>query len=77
MLFPSGYYFKHGYLEDGNILSYSLINDQNIYPQPFLATLFAIYLYHHDTLDLRKITAAVLIIFGVYLVSMPFKKTKS
>jgi len=48
-----------------------------IYLQPFLATLFAIYLYHNDTLDLRKITAAVLIIFGVYLVSMPFKKSKS
>jgi drug/metabolite transporter (DMT)-like permease len=45
-----------------------------IYLQPFLATLFAVFLYRNDTLDLRKITAAVLIIFGVYLVSMPFKK---
>jgi drug/metabolite transporter (DMT)-like permease len=42
-----------------------------IYLQPFLATLFAIFLYHNDTLDLRKLTAAALIIFGVYLVSMP------
>jgi drug/metabolite transporter (DMT)-like permease len=48
-----------------------------IYLQPFLATLFAIFLYRNDTLDLRKITAAVLIIFGVYLVSMPFKKSKN
>lgn len=48
-----------------------------IYLQPFLATLFAVLVYHNDTLDLRKVTAAVLIIFGVYLVSMPFKKTKS
>lgn len=47
-----------------------------IYLQPFLATLFAIFIYRNDTLDLRKITAAVLIVFGVYLVSMPFKKTK-
>jgi drug/metabolite transporter (DMT)-like permease len=47
-----------------------------IYLQPFLATLFAVFLYHNDTLDLRKITAAVLIVFGVYLVSMPAKKKK-
>jgi len=47
-----------------------------IYLQPFLATLFAVFLYRNDTLDLRKITAAVLIIFGVYLVSIPFNKTK-
>jgi drug/metabolite transporter (DMT)-like permease len=45
-----------------------------IYLQPFLATLFAVFLYHNDTLDLRKITAAVLIVFGVYLVSIPAKK---
>jgi drug/metabolite transporter (DMT)-like permease len=45
-----------------------------IYLQPFLATLFAVFLYHNDTLDLRKITAAVLIVFGVYLVSKPGKK---
>ncbi len=48
-----------------------------IYLQPFLATLFAVFLYHNDTLDLRKTTAGVLIFLGVYLVSMPFKKTKS
>ena len=48
-----------------------------IYLQPFLATLIAIFYFHNDILDLRKLTSAVLIIFGVYLVSMPFKKTKS
>jgi drug/metabolite transporter (DMT)-like permease len=48
-----------------------------IYLQPFLAVLFAVFLYHNDTLDLRKITAAVLIVFGVYLVSMPFNKAKN
>lgn len=47
-----------------------------IYLQPFLATLFAVFLYHNDTLDLRKITAAVLIVIGVYLVSQPFQKAK-
>jgi len=47
-----------------------------IYLQPFLATLIAVYIYKNDALDLRKITAAVLIIFGVYLVSFPFKKLK-
>lgn len=47
-----------------------------IYLQPFLATLIAIFYFHNDVLDLRKLTSAVLIIFGVYLVSMPFKKTK-
>ncbi len=47
-----------------------------IYLQPFLATLFAIFLYKNDSLDLRKITAALLIILGVYFVSQPFKKTK-
>ncbi len=45
-----------------------------IYLQPFLATLFAVFIYRNDTLDLRKITAAVLIVLGVYLVSFPFKK---
>lgn len=44
-----------------------------IYLQPFLATLFAVFLYHNDTLDLRKIVAAVLIVAGVYLVSIPNK----
>lgn len=47
-----------------------------IYLQPFLATLIAVYLYKNDDLDLRKLTAAVLIIFGVYLVSFPMKKAK-
>jgi len=47
-----------------------------IYLQPFLATLIAIYFFKNDTLDLRKLTAGVLIIFGVYLVSIPIKKTK-
>ena len=47
-----------------------------IYLQPFLATLIAVYLYKNDDLDLRKLTAAVLIIFGVYLVSFPMKKVK-
>lgn len=45
-----------------------------IYLQPFLATLIAVYIYRNDELDLRKLTAAVLIIFGVYLVSIPIKK---
>jgi drug/metabolite transporter (DMT)-like permease len=43
-----------------------------IYLQPFLATLFAVYYYRNDTLDARKILAAVLIIIGVFLVSNPF-----
>ncbi|MCC6837994.1 MAG: DMT family transporter, partial [Bacteroidia bacterium] len=46
-----------------------------IYLQPFLASLIAILYYKNDELDLRKLTAGVLIIFGVYLVSMPFKKS--
>lgn len=45
-----------------------------IYLQPFLATLIAVYIYRNDELDLRKLTAAVLIIFGVYLVSIPIKR---
>lgn len=45
-----------------------------IYLQPFLATLFAVYYYHNDTLDGHKIVAAVLIILGVFLVSNPFRK---
>jgi drug/metabolite transporter (DMT)-like permease len=45
-----------------------------IYLQPFLATLIAIYYYHNDELDARKILAASLIIVGVILVSEPFKK---
>lgn len=47
-----------------------------VYLQPFLATLFAIYIYQNDTMDLRKLTAAALIIFGVYMVSQPFQKEK-
>ncbi len=47
-----------------------------IYLQPFFASLIAIYYYHNDMLDLRKITSAVLIVFGVYLVSQPFAKAK-
>ena len=45
-----------------------------IYLQPLLATLIAIYYYHNDELDMRKIISGVLIIIGVYLVSRPFKK---
>ncbi len=48
-----------------------------IYLQPFLASLIAIYIYKSDELDLRKLTAATLIIFGVYLVSFPLKKLKN
>jgi drug/metabolite transporter (DMT)-like permease len=47
-----------------------------IYLQPFLATLIAVFYYHNDTLDARKILSAVLIIIGVTLVSQPFKKIK-
>ncbi|MDF2437687.1 MAG: family transporter [Bacteroidota bacterium] len=47
-----------------------------IYLQPFLATLFAIYYYHNDTLDARKLLAAFLIIIGVFLVSNPFSYRK-
>jgi drug/metabolite transporter (DMT)-like permease len=48
-----------------------------IYLQPFLATLIAIFIYKSDLLDLRKVTAAVFIVFGVYMVSKPAKSTKS
>lgn len=48
-----------------------------IYLQPFLAALIAIFYFHNDVLDLRKLTSAVLIILGVYLVSIPFKKNKA
>jgi drug/metabolite transporter (DMT)-like permease len=47
-----------------------------IYLQPFLATLIAVFYYHNDTLDARKILSAVLIIIGVTLVSQPFKRYK-
>jgi drug/metabolite transporter (DMT)-like permease len=45
-----------------------------IYLQPFLATLIAVFIYRNDELDMRKILAGTLIILGVYLVSIPFKK---
>ena len=48
-----------------------------IYLQPFLATLIAVFYYHNDTLDARKILSAVLIIIGVTLVSQPFKRYKN
>jgi drug/metabolite transporter (DMT)-like permease len=47
-----------------------------IYLQPFIATLIAIYYYHNDEPDARKIVSALLIIIGVYLVSWPFRKVK-
>ena len=47
-----------------------------IYLQPFLATLIAVFYYHNDELDSRKIVSGILIIVGVYLVSRPFKKVK-
>ncbi|MDQ3048109.1 MAG: DMT family transporter [Bacteroidota bacterium] len=47
-----------------------------IYLQPFLATLIAV-IFGKDQLDARKVLSAALIILGVYLVSMPFRKTKS
>lgn len=45
-----------------------------IYLQPFLATLIAVFYYHNDELDMRKVFSGLLIIIGVYLVSQPFKK---
>lgn len=47
-----------------------------IYLQPFMATLIAVFYYHNDELDLRKVISGMLIIIGVYLVSRPFKKLK-
>lgn len=47
-----------------------------IYLQPFMATLIAVFYYHNDALDLRKVISGMLIIIGVYLVSQPFKKLK-
>lgn len=46
-----------------------------IYTQPFLATLFAVFL-GKDTLTPTKILSAVFIIVGVYLVSMKTKSKK-
>jgi drug/metabolite transporter (DMT)-like permease len=48
-----------------------------IYMQPFVTTLIAIYFYNNDTLDLRKVTAALLIVIGVYLVSFPIGRKRS
>lgn len=45
-----------------------------IYLQPLLATLFAIAL-GSDHLDIVKISAAILIFFGVYLVTKPAKQS--
>lgn len=45
-----------------------------IYLQPFLATLIAVY-EEQDTIDKRKVIAAVLIFIGVFLVSWEGKKT--
>jgi drug/metabolite transporter (DMT)-like permease len=45
-----------------------------VYFQPFLTTLIAVFFYHNDTLDTRKIISGALILSGVYLVSRPFKK---
>ncbi len=46
-----------------------------IYLQPFLATLIAVYYFHNDELDTRKIISAIFIVVGVYLVSKPIKKS--
>ncbi|MFY9311202.1 MAG: EamA family transporter [Bacteroidia bacterium] len=48
-----------------------------IYLQPFLATLIAIFYYHNDELDARKLTSGILIVLGVYLVSRPGKAPNS
>ena len=46
-----------------------------IYLQPILATLFAVFL-GSDSLDSQKIIAAILIFFGVYLVSVRSLKSR-
>jgi drug/metabolite transporter (DMT)-like permease len=56
------------------ILSPSVVS-MYIYTQPFLATLFAVFL-GKDTLTPTKLLSAVLIILGVYMVSMKTKETK-
>jgi|ERR1019366_7317886 drug/metabolite transporter (DMT)-like permease len=48
-----------------------------IYLQPFLTTLIAIFYYHNDALDTRKIVSGTLIIVSVFLVSEPFKSKKT
>ncbi len=44
-----------------------------IYLQPFIATLIAVFYYHNDELDTRKLVSGILILIGVFLVSQPFK----
>ena len=46
-----------------------------IYLQPFIATIIAV-LFGKDELDARKVISAMMIIAGVYLVSIPVKKQK-
>lgn len=46
-----------------------------IYFQPFLTTLIAVYYYHNDALDTRKIVSGMLIVTGVFLVSWPLKSS--
>jgi drug/metabolite transporter (DMT)-like permease len=47
-----------------------------VYFQPFLTTLIAVFYYHNDALDTRKIISGVLIVIGVILVSNPFKSNE-
>jgi drug/metabolite transporter (DMT)-like permease len=47
-----------------------------VYFQPFLTTLIAVFYYHNDALDTRKIISGVLIVIGVILVSAPLKSVK-
>ncbi|HSH66083.1 MAG TPA: DMT family transporter [Bacteroidia bacterium] len=46
-----------------------------IYLQPFIATVIAV-IFGKDELDARKVVSALMIITGVYMVSMPFKNRK-
>ncbi len=46
------------------------------YFQPFLTTLIAVFFYHNDALDTRKIVSGILIVIGVILVSQPFRSAK-
>ena len=46
-----------------------------IYFQPFIAALVAIYYFNNDEFDTRKLISGILIIVGIYLVSMRLKKT--
>jgi drug/metabolite transporter (DMT)-like permease len=47
-----------------------------VYFQPFLTTLIAVFYYHNDALDTRKIISGILIVIGVILVSKPFKSSE-